>query len=63
MGSDGVYVRVRAADVRAIRLENRPSFTGLVSANLTLSANSTNPGEDCPSLAFVVDISDVRHPK
>jgi hypothetical protein len=38
MGISGVYVRVRIADVRAIRLENRQSFTGLVSSILTLSA-------------------------
>ena len=31
-------MRVRTTDVRAIRLENRQSFTGLVSSNLTFSA-------------------------
>ena len=31
-------MRVRIADVRVIRLENRRPFTGLVSSNLTLSA-------------------------
>lgn len=38
----GVYVRVRTTDVRAIRLENRQSFTGLVRSNLTLSAKNNN---------------------
>jgi hypothetical protein len=33
-------VRVRTAGVRAIRLENRQTFTGFVSSNLTLSASS-----------------------
>jgi hypothetical protein len=39
MGNNGVYVLVPAAVVPATRLENRQSFTGLVSLNLTLSAS------------------------
>ena len=39
-GNNGVYARVRTTDVRAISLENRQSFTGLVSSNLTLSAKA-----------------------
>jgi hypothetical protein len=42
-GNKGVYVRVRATDVRAVRLESRQSFTGIVSSNLTLSANVKLP--------------------
>jgi len=41
MRNNGVYVRVRTTDVRAMRLENRQGFTAFVSSNLTLSANST----------------------
>ena len=41
IGNDGDCVRVRSADARVIRLENRRAFTGLVSSNLTLSARLT----------------------
>jgi hypothetical protein len=56
-------MRVRTTDVRAISLENRQSFAGLVSSNLTLSANLKEPWEACLFLALIVTISDVRHPK
>ncbi len=45
IGNDGDCVRVRSADARVIRLENRRPFTGLVSSNLTLSARLTGAFE------------------
>jgi hypothetical protein len=38
IGNYGDCVRIRTAGVRVIRLENRQTFTGFVSSNLTLSA-------------------------
>jgi hypothetical protein len=38
IGNNGYYVLVRSVYVLAVSLENRQSFTGLVSSNLTLSA-------------------------
>jgi hypothetical protein len=38
-GHSGVYVRLRCVYVRIHGLENRQPLTGLVSSNLTLSAN------------------------
>jgi hypothetical protein len=53
--NNGVYVRVRNADVRALRLENRRLRKRLVSSNLTLSATvgtawtaGTVASYDCP---------------